>query len=729
MPSLAYRDSTHPIDDAVTSAVNTTDGTLPPDVIALITQRVVQELQAHIVSPISSTQPVRLSQGTNVDQADANSSAQGSPVIGRATVYTPPSPHRVDEKGQEPGSIPTRPTTANPSTQSAAGKSDLSSFIHDSSEDAVFSDAESRSGRPDAPRRLSTDPNATVLEKHWGKLFDGQGQSTDKLDCFLRGIALNLIEDVEPKHGIVITPDKMQKFYEDTKLDELPEIYPWHLVFDDKTSSISRLLRDPDIKVEHHLVQSALDARPEIPALTPAGFAAWMVLLIRAHPDHEHERLSKALRVMAVNHPEEKGRFPAAISRRLFPSVGDEGIASRLAELMGIHCKIQVPSRHGSVVTNPEREPRPQPPMSPKKSYVPPAPTVEDVVDESEWPTPIPRQHPRERAPPPTQDPRERAPPPNQDPRERAPPIILDQKEHANSFSTTRSSFSQQRFGSLQSDTEMQKTQSVTSFEDDDDLPTPQPPQRPIERERKPYIAQPGHGKSYEVAGSGDEKSERPDNSQMPATNDLRRTKSVSGPPKQRMPPPVAIHQRPAHLPPPPADMTEQSRSRSVVVADDDSARHRTRSNSYAAESRPFRRSRSNSTYVNEAGTRYYPQRSPSYTKTAFEVPTPRSTAPGDINYGSHTATVYPPPSDRYDYTRTSNYEPRETRYDREKSRDRDTDPRSRPRLQGTAVLDKSFTSDDYFRAQAAYVNGNGIPHSAGGGYVYPPTAYRDGGK
>ena len=33
------------------------------------------------------------------------------------------------------------------------------------------------------------------------------------------------IEDYEPKHSLVVTPNKMVKYYEDVKLSH--EIYPW----------------------------------------------------------------------------------------------------------------------------------------------------------------------------------------------------------------------------------------------------------------------------------------------------------------------------------------------------------------------------------------------------------------------------------------------------------------------------------------------------------------------
>jgi hypothetical protein len=92
------------------------------------------------------------------------------------------------------------------------------------------------------PPRLSTGNEETTLEKIWGPLFDRDGRPTRRLSQFLRGIAVHLvsldtmskpsyanhnpqIEDYEPAQSLVITPSKMQKFYEDTKLSN--ENYPW----------------------------------------------------------------------------------------------------------------------------------------------------------------------------------------------------------------------------------------------------------------------------------------------------------------------------------------------------------------------------------------------------------------------------------------------------------------------------------------------------------------------
>lgn len=708
VPPLSYHPPRQPINDAVTDAAQATDSNLSSELIQLITQNVIQQLHVHKATAPPSVQPVQPPLNVPGDQPDTSPSHHSapsfheSPRIDRATVYTPPTPSRLDENLATSIPMPTMPTanSVNDSGYETGRRRDASPFSRASNDDVILSDAESRSSRPEVLRRSSTDADATVLEKYWGKLFDEEGRSTERLQHFLEGIALQLIENYEPKHSLVITPEKMQKFYEVTKLEERPEIYPWKLIFDDKTSSISRLLRERDIRVQHHLIQGAPDARPDIPGLTPHGFASWMIMLIKAHPDQEHERLAKLLKIMAVNHPRERGqRFPAAISRRLFPATGDETISKRLTELLAAHCKVQVSNRQNSTAVPPDKDTKADILHSPRKGEAPPAPTVEDAVDESQRPLALPPQQPKDSGvsftalEPATTKPRD-MPPPEQEP---------------------------------------PKAHSVTSIEDESDAPTRQPP---LERQRQPYVAQPGGGKTHDLTSSGDEKVDQAQ-TQLPDENDLRRTKSISNPQRPRVAPPIAIHQR-AEAQPPQHDGSELSRSRSHVTGIQPAgSRHRTRSNStHERDARPFRRTRSNSTYANDVGTRYHPQRSPSFTKGGLDFQNPRSTDP-TVNYpvyatsSNRPASMYQPPTtDRYDYARPPTYDPRDPRYERDKSRDRNHDTRSRPRFQSSSGQDAYPSPDDYYRAQQAYANASGSVPPAGGIYAqYPPTAYREGAR
>ncbi|EOD46420.1 hypothetical protein UCRNP2_6867 [Neofusicoccum parvum UCRNP2] len=174
--------------------------------------------------------------------------------------------------------------------------------------------------RPQVQRHL-TDVEETAIEKTWRQLFDADGQPTPRLSQFLRGLALHLIDDYEPKHTLVVTPAKMRKFYEDTRTQD--EIYPWSTIFGTlSNSAISKMYRD--LRCSHHLVQEKTDEVPNTPALTPAGFRMWMTLMIQGHPDIEFARLAKAVMHMPISNADDiKERFPKELPRRLFPRIAN----------------------------------------------------------------------------------------------------------------------------------------------------------------------------------------------------------------------------------------------------------------------------------------------------------------------------------------------------------------------------------------------------------------------
>ena len=97
-------------------------------------------------------------------------------------------------------------------------------------------------GRPKGPTRLHTGMEETTLEKIWGPLFDEESRPTPRLSQFLRGLAVHIvgspflhcnrheltvlqIDDYEPRYSLVITPDKMVRYYKDVQLEN--ELYPW----------------------------------------------------------------------------------------------------------------------------------------------------------------------------------------------------------------------------------------------------------------------------------------------------------------------------------------------------------------------------------------------------------------------------------------------------------------------------------------------------------------------
>lgn len=56
-----------------------------------------------------------------------------------------------------------------------------------------------------------------------------------------------------------------------------------------------------DLSCQHHLIQESFDKSPEIPGLTPVGFAQWMTTWILAYPDQEARRLEKVMVSMPID--------------------------------------------------------------------------------------------------------------------------------------------------------------------------------------------------------------------------------------------------------------------------------------------------------------------------------------------------------------------------------------------------------------------------------------------
>jgi hypothetical protein len=186
------------------------------------------------------------------------------------------------------------------------------------SRDSVGSMAEAVKDRAQPPRVPSPLGEVTTLERIWQPLFDN-GAPTVRLSQFLRGIANHIIEDYEPRGSLVITPPKMLRFFEQTKIGN--EIYPWHLIFGGGMVSASISVMFRRLKCQHHLVQTQLHEVPNVPGLTPAGFEVFLTCLIQAHPDLEFNRLSNAVRNMPISNADYRTeRFPKELSRRLLPA-------------------------------------------------------------------------------------------------------------------------------------------------------------------------------------------------------------------------------------------------------------------------------------------------------------------------------------------------------------------------------------------------------------------------
>ncbi|CAG8252784.1 unnamed protein product [Penicillium salamii] len=423
-----YQPSSGHINEAVNSAVNSSgsNGYLSPEVLSQITATVIQQLKTTGLDNNlqgSGAPPPRSQSQQPPWQTDSRPHAESPPIVPpRSNSIPPPSslPANVDNFQPYVSDCETRPSprpTPPPADRRASVSSQGSTRSH--------------MARPRPPDRDVTVMEMTTLEKIWGSLFEEDKRTpTKKFDQFLRGIAVHLIEDYEPKNSIVIVPEKLQKFYLDTHDPDDP--YPWQDIFDDRTSSISRLFRET--RVEHHLVQKNgdLSERPDVPGLTPKGFQQWATLMILSNPNREYERLAKAVLNMPVSNPDDKKeRYPKDIPRRLFPDVPDFDLRERVEDHIIKHCGVDLP-----YITAEERSQAAQPQT--RRS-----PTIKSPSTQ--------RAHSYERGRPPRTSPKSAA-------AEVTPAVI-----------------------------------------DDEDIPIAP---GPIERERKPYSAAPGRGKTYDEQGS-----------------------------------------------------------------------------------------------------------------------------------------------------------------------------------------------------------------------------------
>ncbi|RVX70974.1 hypothetical protein B0A52_06132 [Exophiala mesophila] len=645
-----------PINEALQSAFNSADGgsvtSIPPELL----QQITSEITANVLSQLkASSVPLATSQAApSTSHVDASSSTAGSPPLDRATVYTPPSPHRTSEDfGQHPHSPRFPPPSESSSFRATSPLPDRqpqspSLPPTNAPENEVPLE---RTSRPKGPKRLSTGGDATILEKAWGTLFNEQGEATPRFGQFLRGIAVHLIEDYEPKQSLVVTPSKMQRYYEETKLSN--ELYPWNIIFDDRTSSISRMFRD--IEAQHHLVQDKLDERPDIPGLTPQGFQTWATLLLKAHPDQEFERLAKTALDMPISNPDDKKeRFPKELSRRLLPRAPDNQVESKLQKSMSTHCNVIFRSRQNSMAESRSQSvssnPPPAEPVS-KTTLRPPADNQEASANGAPLSPALSNSGLERQRQPYSGVPTSTAPAPD-------PP-----------------------------------SQQAVIDEDSEDMPTPQP----IERERKPYVAAPGAGKNYDNLDKPAAASETQPQQYQPEIK-LSRSTSMRDNARpnfsQHRAPPVAVHQR---APPLPMDSS-------------DSRPHRAGSMYHRDQPR---RTRSPSTNYNN-GDAQYMRRSESDVSypPPPQYPPPSTDGFDDARrYKEYEAQRERLANDRYDAARMAAYDPRE----RERDRDRGSRPRMQSVSDFEAPPRGSYAGyndEDYYR-EKGYSGGSGSYHAS----------------
>lgn len=204
-----------PLKNAIGNAFDKSDTArvVDPDLIAQITEEVKRSVLQEIKFAASQSQPAPVPPPPQyyVPPSPASTSASEPP----RNVYTPPSPKHTD--------LPTTSPVQDPTSRGLYGNDDTPTPRNEKSVPIDIPTARTTT-RPPPPARMTTD-DYTPIEKMWQRLFDSEGQPLPRLGEFLRGLALHLIEDYEPKKSLVVTPAKMMRFYEEVKLQD--EIYPW----------------------------------------------------------------------------------------------------------------------------------------------------------------------------------------------------------------------------------------------------------------------------------------------------------------------------------------------------------------------------------------------------------------------------------------------------------------------------------------------------------------------
>ncbi|KAM3074332.1 hypothetical protein ACMFMG_002856 [Clarireedia jacksonii] len=298
-----------PYDSDRPSARENHDG-VSPDIIAAITEKVKRELLETLKQSGNFNDHPRAS---SMQRDHSSSTNQSPPPSDRRKVYTPPSPTSTTRPSfSPPPTEPMRSPPASPISEKPSVRFSDRSGAH-------------ANGKPQTIHRSYSTTELSTIDQKWGRLFDSEGQPTERLGQFLRGLANYIVDDFAPKKSIVITPLKMAAYYGDHPIDR--EIHPYTSIFKSSSNAqISKLYQD--LGCQHHLVQDDNNSAPTIPALTPLGFAHWMTIQISAYPDGESKRLEKVVLALPINadgpmvdgKPE---RLPKQISRHLLPNTED----------------------------------------------------------------------------------------------------------------------------------------------------------------------------------------------------------------------------------------------------------------------------------------------------------------------------------------------------------------------------------------------------------------------
>ncbi|KAM0454230.1 hypothetical protein ACHAPV_008503 [Trichoderma viride] len=262
------------------------------------------------------------SRSSSLSSASSNDSAMSSPSSQSSVSTTASSPPPTESESPKDPRLSPRPTVHFcPPTIHFLPPDPTPEIEREQSE---LYPAQSLPSQP-RPPIVSERQAPAVAERPtpaWGALFNERDEPTPALGRLLRGLANYIISEYSPTDSLVITPDKLFKFYTRYKLDN--EFFPFQRVFDTRYHKSIRGLSFlyTDLRCEHHLVQESITRKPVIPALTPTGFEDWMTLLIRAFPDREAKRLDMVLAdvpLMVDDRHSSRSPVRTSSSERLLP--------------------------------------------------------------------------------------------------------------------------------------------------------------------------------------------------------------------------------------------------------------------------------------------------------------------------------------------------------------------------------------------------------------------------
>ncbi|KAL3422428.1 hypothetical protein PVAG01_06584 [Phlyctema vagabunda] len=281
------------------------------DLMEKITEQITEKVKKELFEHFKQTGNIEEPKATSMQRDPSNiSNSTTSPPPTARRVYTPPSPVHP----QSTNSPPMAPTRHSPPSSPLEKPSAVR-----------FTDRDSKPSRPAGASRNYSTLELSTIDKCWGRLFDNEGNPTERLGQILRGLANHIIDEFAPKRSIVIPPSKMATFYTNHKLDK--ETHRFASVFGSLSNDeISQLYQD--LGCQHHLIQDDLFKDPIIPALTPVGFAHWMTICIMAYPEEETLRLQKVVLATPIDADGEMvdgkpERLPKQISRHLLPPQED----------------------------------------------------------------------------------------------------------------------------------------------------------------------------------------------------------------------------------------------------------------------------------------------------------------------------------------------------------------------------------------------------------------------